>query len=148
MTTSSHSSGRPDVLAAGVAAFAGILLVTVGTLHVLTGISALLDDPVFGEGIDYAYELDVTVWGWILLITGAIGVLTGIGILMHQAWGRIVGILVAFTSVVENFMFLPQSSSWSLVLIALGVLVIWALTTQIMAERPGPSTASTGDRSN
>ena len=42
-------------------------------------------------------------------------------------WARAVGIGVAGISAVVNFMWLPYYPIWSLIIIALDVLVIWAL---------------------
>jgi hypothetical protein len=123
------------VLAFGVTTFAGVLLTLVSIFEVLQGIAAIANDTVYVRGLSYSYELDVTAWGWIHLLLGLVGLGTGIGILMGQAWGRILGILIAGLAMVSNFMFIPYYPVWSLVVIALDVLVIWALCTQLAHER-------------
>ena len=49
--------------------------------------------------------------------------------LTGQTWARVIGIAVAALSALSNFLFIPYYSLWALVLIALDVAVIWALTT-------------------
>ena len=54
---------------------------------------------------------------------------TGFFILTGQTWARVIGIAVAALSALSNFLFIPYYPLWALVLIALDVAVIWALTT-------------------
>ena len=44
------------------------------------------------------------------------------------AWSRIVGGVVAALSAIEKFAFLPYHPVWSIIMIALAIAVIWALT--------------------
>jgi hypothetical protein len=53
--------------------------------------------------------------------------LAGWGLLSGRAWARVVGITLAALSAIANFLFLPYYPFWSLLIIALDVLVIWAL---------------------
>ena len=43
-------------------------------------------------------------------------------------WARIVGVLVCLVSSVVNIAFLAAYPVWSLIMIAVDVLVIWAIT--------------------
>jgi hypothetical protein len=140
---SNTSSGRTNydldssrgVLAFGITSFAGFLLITVSIFQILEGIAAIADDKVYVRGLSYTYEFDVTTWGWIHLVLGLVALGTGIGILMGQTWGRIMGIVIAGLSTVSNFMFMPYYPFWSIAVIALNVFVIWALCTQLADER-------------
>ncbi len=135
-SVSGHEVDSPKrVMTFGIAAFAGMLLTVVSVLQILQGIAALANDKVYVRGLSYTYEFDVTAWGWIHLILGLIGLGTGIGILMGQTWGRILGISIAAISTISNFMFMPYYPFWSLAVIALDVLIIWALCSQIADER-------------
>ena len=71
----------------GVSIFAGVLLVTLAAFEILQGLSAVLKDDVYVKGVDYAYKFDLTGWGWIHMLIGAIGVAVGVGILMGQGVG-------------------------------------------------------------
>ncbi len=128
-------SSTKGVVAFGITTFAGVLLTMVSVFQIIQGISAIANDNLYVRGLNYTFELDVTAWGWIHLVIGLVGLGTGIGILMGQTWGRILGILIAGLSTVSNFLFLPYYPFWSLAVIALDVVVIWALCSQIADER-------------
>jgi hypothetical protein len=115
----------------GVVTFAGVMLVTVATFQILEGIAALAKDEVLFVGVEYVYKFDVTTWGWIHIVLGAIGLATGIGLLAGQTWARITGIALAVLGSLANFAFLPYYPLWSILAIAFYVLVIWALTAQL-----------------
>jgi hypothetical protein len=135
-TQSPSDNSARNATAFTVATFAGILLLIVGSLQVLEGISAVAKDDVYVAGINYVYEFDITAWGWIHIVLGAIGVAAGVGILMNQTWAQVTGIGFACLSALANFAFLPYYPLWAIVVIAFNVLVIWALAQQ----------ASTGGR--
>jgi hypothetical protein len=58
-------------------------------------------------------------------------VVTGFGLFSRQAWAGVTAIFLAMLTAVENFFFIPYYPFCSIVVIALAVWVIWALT------RPG-----------
>lgn len=43
-------------------------------------------------------------------------------------WARVAAVIVAMLSAVVNIMFLPAYPVWSMIMIAVDVLVIWAVT--------------------
>jgi hypothetical protein len=51
----------------------------------------------------------------------------GFAVLSGATWARVVGITVAALSAIANFLFIPYYPFWSLLVIALDVLAIWAL---------------------
>ena len=113
---------------AGFVVFAGVILMMVGIFHVLTGLAAILENEFFVVGPDYAYELDVTAWGWLHLIFGIIVAAAGWGIFSGATWARMVGIALAAISAIGNFFFIPYEPVWAILIIALDVLVIAALS--------------------
>jgi hypothetical protein len=115
----------------GITIFAGVLLATLGCFEILQGLSAVLKDDVFVLGLNYAYEIDVTTWGWVHMLLGVIGVAVGIGILKGQVWASSAGIGFAVLSALAQFAFMPYYPFWSMAIIAMDILVIWALAKQI-----------------
>ncbi|WP_330185426.1 hypothetical protein OHB26_18715 [Nocardia sp. NBC_01503] len=113
----------------GGAVAAAILLVTVGVLDMLQGISAVAADQLYFIGLEYLYKFDTTAWGWIHIVTGIVLILTGIGLMSGTAWGRVAAMSVAALSIIANFMSLPYYPAWSILVIVLDVVVIWAVAT-------------------
>ena len=127
-----YEDSTRGIWAFGIAAFGGVLLVAAGLFQVLQGLSAVLEDSVFLVTSDYLYSFDLTAWGWIHLLVGALGVVVGLCLLYGQTWARATGLLVAVVSAVANFAWLPHLPAWSIVVIAVDVLVIWALSSLIV----------------
>jgi cell division protein FtsW (lipid II flippase) len=113
--------------AVGFISFAAIVMLMVGMLQILAGLVAIFENEVYVQTRSYLFEFDVTTWGWIHLILGVIVALAGWGLLSGRTWARVVGITLAVLSAIANFLFLPHYPLWSLLIIALDVLVIWAL---------------------
>ncbi|WP_030172300.1 MULTISPECIES: hypothetical protein [Actinomycetes] len=116
-------------LAGGTTFAAAILLFVVSLLAVLQGISALAKDDIFIAGPEYTYKFDLTTWGWIVLILGIIGLAISVGMMTGATWARFAAVVIAGLSIVSNFLWLPYYPWWSILVIALDVVVIWAVTT-------------------
>ena len=114
--------------AVGYEAFAGIILIVIGVFHVVAGLVALFEDEFFVVGQEWVFQFDVTTWGWIHLIAGIVVFFSGIGIFYGNVAARTIGVIVAAISAIANFLWLPYYPIWSIVIIALDVAVIWALT--------------------
>lgn len=112
----------------GFVVFAGVMMMLIGTFHAFTGLAAIIQNEFFVVGPKYAYELDVTAWGWLHLIFGVIVAAAGYGVFSGATWARVVGITLAAISAVGNFFFIPYQPVWAILIIALDVLVIAALT--------------------
>ena len=121
------SSTKGSAVATGFIVFAGVAMVMIGALHAMQGLVALFNDDFYVVGQKWIFEFDLTAWGWIHLLVGIGVVVAGFFVFSGAAWARWVGIGVAAISVLLNFMWLPYYPIWSLVIIALDVLVIWAL---------------------
>jgi hypothetical protein len=119
---------------AGIRTFAGVLMLLIGGYHAMAGIAALVEDEIFLETPSYTYALDVTTWGWVHLGIGVLVALAGAAVLRDRLWGRLVGIVLAGLSLFANFLFLLYYPLWAALIIALDVVIIWALS----AYRPEP----------
>jgi hypothetical protein len=119
-----------DKWAAGSIFLAGVLMLLAGAFQALAGISAILKDEVFVIGIQYVWKLDLTTWGWIHLLIGAGLIAVGVFVLKGAGWAAWAAITLAIFSAVANFMYLPYQPLWAVLVIALDVLIIWALATR------------------
>ncbi|GAA1254811.1 hypothetical protein GCM10009609_17650 [Pseudonocardia aurantiaca] len=109
--------------------FAGVLMMVGGVWGVLAGLSAILHDEVYLSTPQYLYSFDLTSWGWVHLILGALVAVAGVGVLQGVTWARVVGVVVAALSMFANFAFIPYFPIWSILLILVDAIVIWALIT-------------------
>ena len=115
----------------GVSTFAGTVMATLGLFQFFQGVSAALNDNVYVSTNDYVYRFDLTTWGWIHMVIGVIAVGVGVAILAGQTWALATGIGIAALSALSNFLFLPYYPLWALIIIAIDVAVIWALSVRL-----------------
>ena len=121
-------SDRPSNWAMGFTAFAAWMLILIGTFHAIDGLSAIFKDQIFLPVSDYVFKFDTTTWGWIHLLVGILIVLAGIALFSGAIWARTIGVILAAGSAIATFAYLPWYPIWSIVIITLDVIVIWALT--------------------
>ncbi|MFJ2839502.1 MULTISPECIES: acetyltransferase [Nocardia] len=105
------------------------MLLILAAVSILQGISALLEDEIYVAGIDYVYEFDTTTWGWVHVVLGALALIVGVGLVLGATWGRYSALGVAGLVIVANFLSLPYYPAWSFIIIALSVVIIWAIAT-------------------
>jgi hypothetical protein len=108
--------------------FAGVMLMLAGVFQAVYGLIALFKDDLYlvrPSGL--AVNVDFTEWGWTHLLIGILLVLAGFAVVLGQTWARITAIVLAVLSAIVNFTFIPAYPVWSLLLIVLDVLVIYAL---------------------
>jgi hypothetical protein len=121
------SDREPSAWAVGGVTFAGVMMILIGVWQAVAGLAALFENEFYAVSANYVFEFDVTAWGWIHLLLGAAVALAGLGVLRGNLAARIVGIGLAALSAVANFLFIPYYPFWSLMIIAVDILVIWAL---------------------
>ncbi|MGH3344973.1 MAG: DUF7144 family membrane protein [Carbonactinosporaceae bacterium] len=108
--------------------FAGVVMILIGFFHVIAGIAALLQEDYFLVGQnDMLVDVDFTSWGWAHLALGVVVFLVGVGILAGQTWARMLGILFAVVSAIVSLGFLAAYPLWSILIIALDIVVIYSL---------------------
>ena len=87
----------------GWTAFAGVMMVMIGTFHVFQGLVALFKDEYFlvgNEGL--LVTVDYTGWGWTHIIAGLIVALAGFAVFAGKMWARVVGVILAVVSALVN----------------------------------------------
>jgi hypothetical protein len=113
---------------AGWVMFAGIMLIVVGIFQAFAGLVGILEDEVLVVTPDYLVQLDATTWGWVHMIIGLIVLACGFGIFSGNVLARTVGVLVAIGSMISMFFWLPWYPVWAIIIIAVDITIIWALT--------------------
>ena len=121
------TEGQPSRWAMGWTAFAGILMMT-GFWWMITGSVALLGDEFYDAIRKWIFQFDTSTWGWIHLILGIVILASGLGLFFGAIWARIVAVLLAALAGLVAFAWLPYFPIWAILLIAVSVAMIWALT--------------------
>jgi hypothetical protein len=109
--------------------FAGVMMVMLGAFHIIDGLIALFQDEYFlvaRSGL--TVHVDYTVWGWVHLIGGIIVVVAGVALFSGKVWARFIAVPIALLSAIVNIAFLSAYPIWSTIMIAIDILVIWAVT--------------------
>jgi hypothetical protein len=112
----------------GWAVFAAFMMMLAGVFQFIFGLTAVVNDQYFVVTRDQLLLFDMTTWGWIHLISGALVFLAGISVLSGGMYGRIIGTILAFLSAVASLASIAAYPIWSIAIITIDVLVIYALT--------------------
>ena len=120
--------------------FAAFMMIMIGGFHAIVGLIAIIDDQFYVATKEYVFQFDRSTWGWIHLILGILILLAGFGLFSGAVWARTVGVILALVSALVGFAWLPWYPVWGIIIIAIAVAVIWALTAH------GRDVAGAGDR--
>jgi hypothetical protein len=114
---------------AGWVAFAGLLLMVIGGLNFFQGLIAVIRDQYYLVGDNGALVLDVSQWGWVMMIWGVVLVLVGYGLVSAASWARWTAILVVSLNFIAQLGYDGSGgyTLWSLTVIALNIIVLYAL---------------------
>jgi hypothetical protein len=109
--------------------FASFMMFLVGSFQAIQGLVAIFDDGFYlvrenGLVVDVNYN----VWGTAHLILGVLLMLCGAGVLTGNLAARTVGVILAGLSALANLAFIGAYPIWSMIIITVDVLVIYALT--------------------
>jgi hypothetical protein len=113
----------------GWIAFAGVVLIIVGSLDALWGLAAILNNEIVVVGGQGALIFDITAWGWIHLILGGILAATGYGLLSGNSAARVAAIFFVAVNAVAQIVWFPAAPLWAFLMIILDVTIIYQLTT-------------------
>jgi hypothetical protein len=129
-------SGRPSPWA-GWVTFASLMLVMLGCLNGFQGFLAMFDDGYFVARSDELALVNYDAWGAVLVVWGIVLLLLGAGLNARRGWARWGAIVVAMLDVILQVGFFPSSPLLALMLIALDVVIIFALTARWEEGRDG-----------
>lgn len=119
---------RVSPWAVGLAVFAAAMMIINGIIQVFVAISALFNDQIYVAAPQYVYSFDLTTWGWVHLLLGALVVVAGVALMAGKTWARVVAVILAVISALVNVTFLSAYPVWSTIMIVFNVLVVWAVT--------------------
>ncbi|MFF4396337.1 hypothetical protein [Streptomyces sp. NPDC001480] len=120
----------------GLPLFAGATLMLSGPLSILLGVTGIAQDTLFSSP-RYVYRFDLTAWGWLHLVIGLGLVVAGMGVLLGRSWGRGAGVTMGAVSLITQFMFIPYYPVWSIIVMTLDLLIVWALSRSLLEAGGG-----------
>lgn len=124
MSSDKHVSGW-----VGWGVFAGVIILISGVFSAVQGLVAVIGPNAYYLVTDERlFVFDVAGWGWWNLLIGLGLIATGLALFAGQTWARVVAIILAALSAVVQLLLVPAQPWWSLIVIAIDVLVIYALT--------------------
>lgn len=110
--------------------FAAVIFVLMGIFHIIQGITALVRDTYFVVGEEQLLVFDFTTWGILMLIWGVLLMVAGFSLAGMSRWARWFAVVMAGISAISQYGFLVSFPFLSLLIIALDVIVIFALTAR------------------
>jgi hypothetical protein len=111
----------------GIVVFAGVVFLVAAALSTIDGLVALLDPQAFVRPSRLLFGHH-SLWGALDLVVAGIQALVGLAILNRRRGGQIAGLIIAWLAIIEQFAYLVHDSPYSIILIAINGVVIYALT--------------------
>lgn len=113
----------------GWVGFASFMLLLGGVFALLEGFVALFKETaVYHAPTNSLYVLDYNQWGWAHMLIGVLAIVAAGSLMAGHMYGRIVAVLVALVAAFANMAFVPVYPVWSVIMITISFLVIWAVT--------------------
>jgi hypothetical protein len=110
----------------GWVAFAGVLLLIVGTLNFIEGLAAIGNAHFFTANAHYIAG-SLNTWGWVVLCIGVIEVAVGLGVFVKNQFARWVGVVALSGNAIVQLMMIPAYPFWSLAIFTLDILAVYGL---------------------
>ena len=118
----------------GWVTFAGVLASIAGVYNLLSGVAAIADDarlaqyPGLADIDEVLFGFDLSTWGWFWAIIGGLQLVTAILIFNRNVAGQILGLVFASISAMFTVFVMWVYPMWGLVVMALDLLIIYALS--------------------
>ncbi len=113
--------------------FASIMAIVAGIGNFIWGVTAIARDELLINQLLFA---NLTFWGIVFMVLGVALVVAGVAILNKAQWARMFGIIFCALSIIFYLMVIWAHPAWSILVIAIDVLIIYGL-----AEYGGRETA-------
>src|SRR3954471_5532748 len=118
--------GRDPDRGFGWVAFAGSMLILVGTINFIYGIAAISNSKFFVGNTTYVIG-NLNTWGWVMVVLGTIQLLAGGGIFAGNQLSRWIGILTAGANAIAQLLFISGAPFLALSLFTIDILVLYGL---------------------
>lgn len=131
------SNGTDSEQGLGWIGFAGMMLLIIGILNCLWGLSAIANSHILVNGTSYVID-NRQAWGWTLLIIGGIQLFAAFSIWSGGGFGRWIGIIVAGLNAIAWLAAIPNDAPWfGLAIFTIDILIIYGLA--VYGGKHGPA---------
>ncbi|MGW0805731.1 DUF7144 family membrane protein [Nonomuraea sp. NPDC002799] len=107
--------------------FAGMLMVMSGVFNVISGLYAVMNSDLYVRTPNRLLFFDASAWGWAHLVFGVVLFVAGLAVSVGQGWARVVAVILVMLNAMTQLAWISVNPWWSLAVIALDVLVLYAL---------------------
>jgi len=122
--------GGPSGAWAGWVTFAATVMVLLGCLNGFQGFLALFDEGYFAVKGEQLVLVSYGAWGAILLVWGSILLVVGAALNARRGWARMIAVPIVLVDAIIQVGFFPSAPLLAVTLIALDVVVLFALTAR------------------
>ena len=113
----------------------GVILIVLGVWNAIDGLAALFAGDFVVADADRVVALQVSAWGWVLLVLGVVEVAAGIALFIGARWARVVAVLVAGANGLVQLAFLTAYPVGAVLIMILSALVIYTVVRHGDAAR-------------
>ena len=110
----------------GLIIFASVLLGVLGFFNLIYGLAAIANSHVFIANVLYVVG-GLRAWGWATLVLAILQLFAAAGVLAGNQLARWFGVAVVGLNAIDQMFFLGAYPLWSLTIIAVDVVALWAL---------------------
>ena len=117
---------------AGWLRLGGILMLIIGGTDLFQGLIAVIRGSYYALTPNQIIVFDMTTWGWIMMIWGAILFAAGLGLLTAATWARWFTIVACSLNFIIQLGFVgdTQYPLWALTGLTLTIFVLYAVTVR------------------
>lgn len=124
------SNGTTTTRMSGWIEFAAVMMIISGMFEIVSGLVAIFKPSTyFVTSSTTLFIMSYNDWGLAHLVIGGILILSAMALLAGKLWGRIIAIFLAITSALANFAFIRAYPLWSIIIIILDILIIYAVAS-------------------
>ena len=102
------------------------MLTIAGFFGLIAGIVAVSRSSFYVAGAHFVFS-DLNTWGWIIMVAGAVTLVSGLFVLTGSQIARWFGIAMAGLQGLAQLLMIQAYPFWSLCIFAMDLLVIYAL---------------------
>jgi hypothetical protein len=108
------------------------MMIVIGSLDFFEGLIAVIRKTYYVATPNQIIVFDTTTWGWVTMLLGVLFVFVGLGLTSGSGVARWTAIVILVLNLLEQLAWLGNTvyPLWTLTIVALEVIVLFALTAR------------------